>query len=109
MNIIKQKVEAKSHSLQEKWSFDIEAIAIDSQFAVEFDKEVAKIMQEEMDWEILSKSLVEYGWTKISIIEPYHIVEKWVEENIQGKYKVRHNTWLFESEKDATMFILRWS
>jgi len=102
MNIIKQKVKAKSHSLPEKWekwSFDIETVA-----------EVAKIMQEEIDWEILSNRLVEYGWTKVGISAAgMHTVEKWVEENIQGKYKFRGTTWLFESEKDAAFFILRWS
>ena len=106
MNIVKQK----SQELKARWSMELKVIEA-QQLKTQFEIECAKILQEEIDWEILSTLLVEKGWTKVEEISPspMYIVGKWVKDNIQGKYKVRGTTWLFESEKDATMFILRWS
>lgn len=105
MNIVKQK----SQELKARWTMELKVIEA-QQLKTQFEIECAKILQEEIDWEILSDMMVECGWTKVEIsLDRMHIVEKWIEENIQGKYKFRGTDWLFESEKDATMFILRWS
>lgn len=83
---------------------------LEAEEIIEFDKELYKTLQKEIDWDIECRLLIESGWTKVKISQDgMYIVEKWVEENIQGKYKFHRTTWLFESEKDATMFILRWS
>ena len=96
MKMKNQKYKIRSAALKAKWK--------------QINEKFANIFQEEIDWEVLSTLLVEHGWTKVDIsLDAMYIAEKWVEENIQCKYKVRGTTWLFESEKDATMFILRWS
>jgi hypothetical protein len=104
----KQKIQMRSAALKAKWTQINEKSA--KIFQEEIEWEVLKIFQEEIDWEVLTTLLVEHGWTKVEISQDgMYMVKKWVGENIQGKYKVRGTTWLFESEKDATMFILRWS
>ncbi len=96
MKMTKQKIQTRNSALKAKWT--------------QINEKFTKIFQEEIDWEVLSTLLVEQGWTKVEISpDRMYIVEKWLEENIQGKYKVRGTTWLVESEKDATMFILRWT
>lgn len=82
---------------------------LEAEEIIEFDEVLYKL-QKEIEWDIECQILIESGWTKVKISQDgMYIVEKWVEENIQGKYKFHRTTWFFESEKDATMFILRWS
>jgi hypothetical protein len=92
----KQKIQTRNSALKAKWT--------------QINEKFTKIFQEEIDWDIECRLLIESGWTKVKISQDgMNIVEKWVEENIQGKYTFHRTTWFFESEKDATMFILRWS
>lgn len=77
--------------------------------------EMSKILQEEIDWEIMCQIMKEIGWTEIttswdikSLEETYEIKE-WCEMNLKGHRKGRGKTWLFELEKDASMFALRWA
>lgn len=102
-------VKQKSRELKAKWTMEPNGTEAE-QFKTEFEIECAKLLQEEIDWEILSDILVECGWIKVDISPEQipTIVETWVKGNVQGKYKVRGPTWVFESEKDAMMFILRW-
>ena len=81
----------------------------------ELAEDAARAMQEEMDWEILCRLLKEIGWTEVKLnwtdmTESYaHRVKEWCRSNMQGEYKGRGRTWVFESGKDATLFVLRWS
>jgi hypothetical protein len=36
-------------------------------------------------------------------------IDNWVSNNIKGHFETMGLVWLFESSKDATMFILKWS
>lgn len=114
MKIIKQEIKEKSRSLPFKWTVSLEHGQDD--YNPEIEKEVAKALQEEIDWEILQDIMVQIGWTKIDITWPHqmsaqdaHEVKEWCRANLKGNYKGRQRIWLFEKEKDAVMFTLKWS
>jgi len=72
----------------------------------------AKILQEEIDWEIESDLLVAFGWHKINIESTVYTsaqIGTWLTENATGAYHGRSRTWLFENKKDAILFALRWA
>lgn len=72
---------------------------------------LSKEIQREIDFEIISNMLKENGWTEFKL-GPYFSedeIQNWTKINCQGRVHGLNNTWLFEKEKDATMFILRWS
>lgn len=78
--------------------------------------QAAKILQEEIDWEVMIDILTEVGWTKVNIDWPRqmsaadaHAVKEWCRNNLQGNYNGRNRIWLFEKSQDAIMFSLRWS
>lgn len=84
-------------------------------FSEKYVKEVAKLMQEEIDWRVLCDLLVEQGWTKVHInwssisASKSHYIKEWCKNTLTGHYKGRSDTWLFENEKDAIIFTLKWS
>jgi hypothetical protein len=89
------------------WSSDYEEINID------IDKEISKILQEQIDWEIFVKTLVVSGeWNKVTLsLSNYDRskIESWCKEHICGRYESRGSTWVFKEEKDYTLFLLRWA
>ena len=112
MNIIKQKIEEKSRKLQSKWTVTLEHG--DTDYNANYE-EIAKVLQEEIDWEVMIDIMTEIGWTKIEMKWPHqmsardaHEVKEWCRANLQGHYQGRARIWLFEKEQDATMFVLRW-
>jgi hypothetical protein len=73
----------------------------------------AKEMQQEMDREILWGMLSEIGWTRVMLDrlqDNNHAVDitHWLKENCKGAYERNGRDFLFELEKDASMFILKW-
>lgn len=112
MKTIKQAIEEKSRKLQTKWTVTLEHD--DTDYNANYE-EVAKVLQEEIDWEVMIDILTESGWTKIEMDwssripdTTAHEVKEWCRENLTGNYQGRAKIWLFENEKDATMFVLRW-
>ena len=80
----------------------------------QYEDELAKILQEEIDWEVMSTLLVESGYTRIIIEKSYELKELlemkfWLEYTCKGKYFQRGNNYVFEKTEDAEWFILRWS
>lgn len=114
MNIIKQEVKAKSRKLMAKWTVTYETMEPEIKEVIE--GELAKTLQEEIDWEIMCDMMVTLGYTKVEMkwsemmneVEA-HMIKEWCRENLQGHYQGRGKIWMFEKEKDASMFILRWS
>ena len=74
-------------------------------------------MEKEKQWEVVAQQLINEGWTKVvlnSLIPTLgmtHSVDvvMWADENCVDLFLHNGRTWLFENEKDATMFILRWA
>ena len=115
MNIwTKNKVEEESKKLVSKWTVTLEQAGVEVYPSLE--EEMAKILQEEIDWEVMIDIMTEMGWTKIEMTWPHqmsaqdaHEVKEWCRANLKGNYNGRQRIWLFELEKDASMFVLRWS
>jgi len=100
--------------LQGKWNVVYEKLK--PEYGEDLEGELARVLQEEIDWEILSSVFVESGWTKVE--SPHtgaltevgeHEVKSWCKQNLKGHYKARGKDWLFERAEDATWFSLRWS
>jgi len=75
----------------------------------------AKELQEEIDWEVLCEMLKEIDWVEVKLDWPKmtasltHEIKEWCRANLKNAYHARGRTWIFSTEKDASMFILRWS
>lgn len=74
-------------------------------------------MAAEIEWDIIAKQLLKEGWTKVVLnsLKPTlgmkHSVDvvMWADENCVDRFLHNGRTWYFKSEKDATMFILKWA
>ena len=96
------------NTIKSNWTFDADVDL------TEVGKEFSKILQEEIDWEVMVDILTEIGWTKIELPNKFLPVSgielhKWREQNLTGNWKAHGGTWLFEKEKDAVVFALRWT
>jgi hypothetical protein len=77
----------------------------------------ARLVKDEIDWEIMIKLLREMGWAQVSISTPWsdmtgefiYEIKSWCNTNIVGHYHAGGRTWLFEYQQDAVVFALRWS
>ena len=114
MNIQKIEIKEKSRKLQAKWTVTLEHS--DADHGPDLEAELAKTLQEEIDWEVIIDILTEIGWTKIEMkwahrmsAQDAHEVKEWCRANLKGNYQGRQRIWLFELEKDASMFIMRWA
>ena len=80
----------------------------------ELEEDMAKILQEEIDWEIMCDIMTTLGWTRVKTnwncrsVEDAYDLKEWCDKNIEDHYKARGQTWLFAKEKDAVKFALRW-
>ena len=79
---------------------------------------IAKKMQEEIDdltlWALECASLKEQGWTRVILSYPNSNknavdIMCWLEDNCKESHERNGRDFMFESEKDAVNFILRWS
>jgi hypothetical protein len=79
-------------------------------------EDMAKMIQEEIDWEIMCDMLKTIGWTEVKMkwsdrmneLQAHHIKE-WCRTNLSGIYRGRGSIWMFSKEKDAVLFSLKWS
>ena len=74
---------------------------------------MAKLLQEEIDWEIMADMMVRADWIMIDLPrfkDRYEAidVELWIDENCKGKHMHRGKTYVFERKQDAEWFTLRW-
>jgi hypothetical protein len=86
---------------------------MNSQLQDEIMTGIAKQMSNDIDREVLWGMLVSIGWTRVMIDrlqDNKHAIDitHWLGEYCQGSYERNGRDFLFENEKDATMFILRW-
>ena len=73
----------------------------------------AKLLQEEIDWEVLASCFVESGWIMIDLPKFHNNKEavdvaEWIEQNCSGKHMKRGKTFVFQHKQDAEWFNLRW-
>ena len=75
--------------------------------------QAGKELAREIDREVLWGMLVGIGWTRVMLDrlqDNNHAIDitYWLEENIKNPFERNGRDFLFEDERDATMFILRW-
>ena len=80
----------------------------------QYATEAAAAMAREIDREVLWGMLKGIGWTRVMLDrlrDNKHAIDiaYWLEENCQGAYERNGKDFIFEKEKDASMFILRWA
>jgi hypothetical protein len=77
--------------------------------ADEIMEQAASELAREIDREVLWGMLVGIGWRRVMINRNYTLeINDWLVNNCKGPYEFHNRDFLFEDEKDATMFILRW-
>lgn len=61
--------------------------------------------------EINTSVLIELGWKKITIknTSRHYQIQEWLKKYCEGKWCQLNDSYLFENEKDATIFNLRWT
>jgi len=76
--------------------------------------DLAKGMEQSMDFVILCDVLQGFGWTVLNVdYDPdsgqgWNTVKNWADDNFTGEHREHRGTWLIENAKDATMFALKW-
>jgi len=70
-------------------------------------------MAREIDREVLWGMLEGIGWTRVMLTrlqDNTHAVDitLWLEENIKNPFERNGRDFIFENDKDAVLFILRW-
>ena len=72
-----------------------------------------KEMARKIDREVLWGMLKEIGWTRVMLDrlqDNKHAVDitYWLEENVKNPFERNGRDFIFENQKDAVNFILRW-
>lgn len=76
-------------------------------------EEAARQMSNDIDAEVLRGMLLELGWHEV-ILKPMlketgDEIDLWVKQQVKGRCHFAHGlVWLFEEERDAMWFKLRW-
>ena len=75
--------------------------------------ELATVLQEEIDWELITDALCSIGWVKVELErfkDRYHAIDigLWLDENCKGHYRTRGSTFMFQKVEEAEWFSLRW-
>jgi len=76
--------------------------------------DLAKGMEESMDFVVLCDVLQDFGWTMLEVDynpdagQSWNTVKNWADENFAGDHREHRGKWLIENIQDATMFALRW-
>jgi len=82
---------------------------------IQITNDITKRLQEEIDWDIMCSILTDIGWYKVETSKAYmpdedsSMIKEWCDKNLRGTYKALGKTWIFEQEKDAMWFALKWS
>lgn len=103
LKIEKIAVQAKSRTL--KATYTMEAVQdLQNDHSIDIEKELSKILQEEIDKEFLET----LNWIRVPVKKWEQVDDEWCKRYIKGKYKSFSNFWMFELEKDAHFFMLKW-
>lgn len=74
-----------------------------------WEEELAKILRQQIDWEMLSHTLQTIGWISVKINHCNDEIIGWSRENINGRCEFLDTHWMFENPNDASHFILKWA
>jgi hypothetical protein len=110
--VIIEQIADKTRMLQATWTIDM-AKDLKTSHGVDIEEELGKVLQEEIDWEILVDLMTKGGWHTVKV-RTLPMLEadtrpEWIADNIKGRWNHRLTTYLFELEQDATLFALKWA
>lgn len=78
----------------------------------EIESELFKILQEEINKEVLRlakiAALEARRYIKIERVHHRNVDAAWIEEHVSGDYETFDDIWFFEKEEDAVLFVLKW-
>lgn len=79
----------------------------------EIMEQAGQEMAREIDREVLWGMLQGIGWTRVNLSSETAMtqatrISEWLIQNCQAPYEKYRSDFLFEDNRDATMFILRW-
>ena len=79
----------------------------------EISDSIANDIKKEIDEGIFFSILKELGWTQVDLprlVDNIHALDiiYWLEDNIKNKYRQHGRCYIFEEERDAILFSLRW-
>ena len=101
------KVKKQPRQLQTSWTVDLRPGEIT--YGEDLENEIAKILRQEIEWEIQSNFLKSQGWTPIYVNYTTDEIISWCQLNIKNRYEFLGSNWMFEKSNDASHFILKWS
>lgn len=87
---------------------------MNTQLEERLKQKLSKEIADNIDWEMLADIYKSVGWTELHF-SPHveallaYEISTWMKSNLTGHYTSRGTRWLFEKQKDATLFVLRWS
>lgn len=84
------------------------------QLEEKYVEEAAKILQEEIDWELLTDMMVAVGWTKVELPKFFASgitldMNNWLHNECKHHWRHRNAIWIFENKEEAALFKLTWS
>ena len=111
MKIVKTTVQTKSRRLSANYTMEEIQPLLSSLLTDESYDDFAKIIQEEIDREIVltvkAEGLVKQGWIMIPFTVKISI--DWFKENMQDEYAMILGKMYFKSHDDAVLYSLTWA
>ena len=89
-------------------TFSVDLQSSEVTYGEGLEEELAKIIKQEIDWEIRSNILKSEGWIPVRVEYTDDAIIAWCQLNVKGRYEFFDRNWLFQQEKDAMLFILTW-
>ncbi len=72
----------------------------------------ARDLANQIDADVYMMSLIESGWHQVVLypmeMELSYEIDQWVENNIKGQMWNKGIVWVFENDRDAMWFKLKW-
>jgi predicted alternative tryptophan synthase beta-subunit len=105
MKVVKTKVGSSTRKLSANYTVDLT-----EEVEHILGEELQKSIDDEIMNTIVGPTLIEKGWTQLTVRNWQDIPQEWLDENLSGKhsYTCFGYYWYFEKESDATMFSLKW-
>lgn len=100
-----EKIEVKAKTRQLKATFTVNHQVIEDN---QFNEELEKLLQEEIDREILINLKRSQDWHEVRVKQFNDINKEWCKKYIKNPYACLGHYWFFEDERDAHFFLLKW-
>lgn len=80
----------------------------------EIADDLAKELQETIDWELMVDMMVAVGWTKVTLPKFFACgitldMNNWLHRECKRHWRHRSGVWVFEDKNEAMLFKLTWS